>query len=89
MSVLVGLLCGLIVWLVLDPLQSRALGEIFQKELQQQLEQRARDSRHRFQQYLGQWRLTATGLAQNWRLVEYVKSPAWAQDREKPKTYLN
>ncbi|KRT57124.1 hypothetical protein Ga0076813_10911, partial [endosymbiont of Ridgeia piscesae] len=24
-----------------------------------------------------------------WRLVEYVKSPAWAQDREKPKTYLN
>lgn len=37
LAALVGLLCGLSVWLVLDLFQSQALREIFSRELQTRL----------------------------------------------------
>lgn len=87
-SILVGVLCGLLVWLVLDPIQSRALSEIFQGELELQLDRRARDSRYRFEQYLRQWQIAAHGLSQHWRLVNHVQLPDWESRQLYPKTYI-
>ena len=50
-SLLFGLACGLVVWVVLDPLQSRALEEIFRSDLEARLDREAQDGFHRFEHY--------------------------------------
>lgn len=74
-SILVGLACGLLAWLILDPIQNRELGGLFNLEQERRMEIRAADTRRRFEQYLGNMEKGLSGLARNWRLVDYLNKP--------------
>ncbi len=52
LSILVSLFCGLIAWVIIDPIQSRELEGVFQKELENRSESRAVDTRRRFEHSL-------------------------------------
>ena len=46
-----GLLTGVILWVVVDRIQSRAISQIFDQALESQLDQQARESLIRFDEY--------------------------------------
>lgn len=81
-SILVGLAAGLAVWGVLDQIQSRAIKKITDKELQAQLDLRARESLIRFDQYMTNYAATARLLANHRRLAEYLEPLFWLSDEE-------
>lgn len=88
-SVFVGLVCGLVAWLIIDPIQGRELGGIFQSELETRVEFRAADTRRRFEHFLLDLDWATHSLAQNWRLVSHVYSEEWEQSAEKPIVHFN
>ncbi len=89
LSILIGVLCGLVVWFFLDQFQSRALNRIFQEELQTRLDQRARESLVRFEQYIASYTSTTKLLANHRRLAEYLEPKAWDEEGSvTPKVYL-
>ncbi|MET0065147.1 MAG: ATP-binding protein [Candidatus Thiodiazotropha sp.] len=77
LSLLVGLVCGLLMWLLLDPIQDQRLEKVFHDELVGRLDIQALETRQRFEQYLQEWRLVAQGLANHWRLRDYLRSAEW------------
>jgi PAS domain S-box-containing protein len=77
LSILVGLAAGLAVWGVLDQIQSRAIKKITDKELQGQLDLRARESLIRFDQYMTNYAATARLLANHRSLAEYLEPLFW------------
>jgi PAS domain S-box-containing protein len=85
----VGLFCGIIVWLIIDPFQTHELGEFFQQDLEHRLEIRAADTRRRFEFFLTDLDKATENLAQNWRLVRHVYSENWEQSQEKTFVYFN
>ncbi len=76
-AILVGLAAGLLVWGVLERIQSQQLARIFGQELATRLDQRARESLIRFDQYLSQYTATTRLVAHYRRLAEYLESRAW------------
>lgn len=88
-SVFVGLLCGTLAWLIVEPFQTRELGNFFQEDLEERLEARAADTRRRFEYFLTDLDRATCNFAQNWRLVRYVHSPRWQQSEEKTFIYFN
>ncbi|MEN8180038.1 MAG: ATP-binding protein [Pseudomonadota bacterium] len=84
-----GLFCGLIAWLIIDPFKTRELGEFFQDDLESRLEIRAADTRRRFEYFLTDLDEETQNLAQNWRLVRHVYSKKWEQSEEKTFVYFN
>ncbi len=88
-SVFVGLFCGIIVWLIIDPFQTHELGSFFQEDLESRLEIRAADTRRRFEYFLTDLDKATENLAQNWRLVRHVYSTDWEQSREKTFVFFN
>lgn len=76
---LVGLLCGLSVWLVLDLFQSQALREIFSQELQTRLDQQARETLIRFDNYTEAHVSTARLLANHRSLSNYLEPLYWSE----------
>jgi two-component system sensor kinase FixL len=79
-SILVGLIAGLAVWGVLDHIQSRAIKRITDKELQVQLDLRARESLIRFDEYMEDYAATARLLANHRSLAEYLDPFFWLPD---------
>lgn len=72
-----GLLIGLLTWVLIDRLQDHALRGLFAEELDSQLEQRARESLIRFDQYR-QTYSTLTGLLANHRrMAAYLDPLLW------------
>jgi len=89
LSILVGVLCGLAIWFFLDQLHSRALQKIFHEELQSRLEERARESLVRFDQYVASYSSTTKLVAKHRRLEEYLEPKAWDDEGTvTPKVYL-
>ena len=88
-SILVSLFCGLIAWLIIDPIQSQELQRLFQSELENRLESRAVDTRRRFEHSLLDMEKAAFDLAQNWYLVSYVYSDAWRKSAEHTLNYYH
>jgi two-component system, LuxR family, sensor kinase FixL len=86
-SVVVGLMCGMVTWFFLDPILNHRLAQIFQDNLAQRLEVRSTETRHRFENFLHEWSIVGHGFAQHWRLVEHIDSPAWEETLELPKRY--
>lgn len=76
-AILVGLAAGLLVWGVLERIQSQQLARIFGQELATRLDQRARESLIRFDQYLSQYKATTRLVAHYRRLAEYLESRTW------------
>ncbi len=76
-SLLFGLACGLVVWVVLDPVQSRALEEIFRSDLEARLDREAQDGFHRFEHYTEGYAATLQLMANHRRMVNYLDGFAW------------
>lgn len=86
-SVLVGLVCGLVIWFSLDPILNQRLEKIFRQNLREELEARSTETRHRFESFLHEWSMLGQNLAHYWRVVEYLNSEAWDETLEAPNQY--
>jgi len=84
LSILVGVVCGLVVWVALDPIQTEALEDIFRSESKGQLYGHSRESLNRFDHYLDYYESTAHLLANQRNLVEYFDSPEWLETQGEP-----
>ncbi|MCG8083103.1 MAG: hypothetical protein JAY73_19040, partial [Candidatus Thiodiazotropha taylori] len=81
LSLLVGILCGLLMWLVLEPIQDRRLANLFHDELVRRLDVRAVETRQRFEHFLQEWRQVGSGLSNHWRIKNYLGSTAWRESK--------
>ncbi|MCU7798237.1 MAG: PAS domain S-box protein [Candidatus Thiodiazotropha sp. (ex Semelilucina semeliformis)] len=86
-SVVVGLLCGLVTWLFLDPILNQRLEKIFQDNLASRLEVRSIETRHRFESFLQEWSSLGHRFAQHWQVVDHLSSSAWEDSLESPIRY--
>ncbi len=87
-AILVGLVVGLAVWVVLDQVQTRQVGRIFDRELRDQLDFQAREGLIRFDRYLAGYGMTTRLLANHRRLTEYLEARFWfAAETPKPVIY--
>jgi two-component system, LuxR family, sensor kinase FixL len=80
-AMLVGLGAGLLVWGVLDQVQSDKIRRIFASDLQAELDMRSRESLIRFDQYLANYSATARLLANHRRLASYLGPQVWRPGR--------
>ena len=81
-AIMIGLMAGLGVWMVLDQVQSRAVGRIFDKELRARLDLRSRESLLRFDQYMANYAATARLLANHRRLAQYLEPLFWFPEED-------
>lgn len=84
MSILIGLFCGLLVWVVLDQVQSQALRKIFSEELRERLEQQARVTLVRFNNSAAAHTSTIRLLANHRRLANYLQPLYWQNNDNSP-----
>ncbi|MEJ2403988.1 MAG: ATP-binding protein [Candidatus Thiodiazotropha sp.] len=77
LSLLVGLICGVVMWLLLDPIQDKRLEKVFHDDLVERLDIQALETRQRFEEYLMDWQLMARDLANHWRIRDYLKGDQW------------
>lgn len=82
LAVFVGLAVGFGVWKVIDPLQSQALRELFDEQLRNEVEQRARESLVRFERFVDGFSSTAQLLGANRHLAAYLDRDPWTVDPE-------
>ena len=88
LAALFGLLTAAAVWIVIDPIQTRAIGNIFEQELSQQLETRARESMLRFDSFVQSYVNTTRLLANHRRMADYLEPLVWfSGDDELPRLY--
>lgn len=78
-AILFGFAAGLAVWAILDQVQSRQVGKIFDQELRAQLDLQARESLIRFDRYLATYGMTTRLLANHRRLAEYLEPLFWSE----------
>ncbi len=78
LAALVGLSVGLLVWVGLDRIQTRALGEIFTQELGNRVQQQARESLIRFSQFVETYAAATRLLANHRRMAAYLQPLVWA-----------
>lgn len=81
-SILVGLVAGLLVWGVLEQIQSEQIGRIFGQELESRLDLRSRESLMRFDQYLAQYAATTRLVAKHHLLAEYLEPHIWTRGED-------
>lgn len=85
---LIGCLAGLLVWVVLDRVQSQSLNTIFMTELKSQLEQRAWENQLRFEQRMDHHRLVTHLLAEQWsKQTEATNSQLSASNKTAEELY--
>ncbi|MCB1790023.1 MAG: PAS domain S-box protein [Gammaproteobacteria bacterium] len=74
-----GVLTGLALWLVVDRLQTRALSHIFDQALESQLDQQARESLIRFDEYRRSFAHLARLVATHRRMADYLDPIIWGR----------
>lgn len=84
LAALFGLLTAVAVWIVIDPIQTRAISNIFGEELKRQLEQRARESLLRFDSFLQSYTTTTQLLAHHRRMADYLEPVVWFPSDSEP-----
>ncbi len=77
MSILIGLLCGLVVWGVLDRVQPQALRIIFSEELEHRMDQQAIETLIRFENFVAAHTSTTRLLANHRKLADYLDPIYW------------
>ncbi|MES9870914.1 MAG: PAS domain S-box protein, partial [Sedimenticola sp.] len=77
LSIIIGLACGLLVWIVLDQVQPRAIRDVFSQELERRLDQQARETLIRFNNYVEAHTSTARLLANHRHLGDYLEPVYW------------
>ncbi len=81
-SLMVGLVCGLLVWAVLDVIQTRSLEKIFSDHLQGQLDAAVIEGRIRFDQHVKRQARTIKLLAANTLISDYLSHDPWRGHRD-------
>lgn len=84
LAAIFGVLTAAAVWIVIDPIQTRAIGRIFGEELQQRLDQQARESLLRFDSFLQSYTATTRLLANHRRMADYLAPVFWLPTDEDP-----
>jgi PAS domain S-box-containing protein len=79
LALVFGLLTGLGLWLVIDRLQTRALSDIFDQALESQLDQQARESLIRFDEYRRSFSYFVRLLATHRRMADYLDPIIWSR----------
>jgi PAS domain S-box-containing protein len=74
-----GLLTGVVMWLVVDRVQTQALSEIFDQALESQLEQQARESLIRFDEYRRSFTYFAQLVSTHRRMADYLDPIIWSR----------
>lgn len=74
-----GVLTGLILWLVVDRIQTRALSQIFDRVLESQLDQHARESLTRFDEYRRSFGYFVRLIATHRRMADYLDPVIWGR----------
>lgn len=87
LSILIGLMCGLVVWAMLDQVQPQALRSIFAEELESRLDQQARETLIRFDNYVLSHTSTARLLANHRQLADYLEPIYWFDGADKRPRY--
>jgi PAS domain S-box-containing protein len=80
LAIVVGLFLGTGVWVVVDMVQTRAIQQLFEEELQKRLEQQARESLVRFNHFVEQYTSMARLLAHHKTLAQYLSPLFWGSD---------
>lgn len=80
LAIFVGLLVGTGVWVVVDTVQTRAIHQLFDTELQKRLEQQARESLTRFNHFLEQYAAISRLLGNHRILTAYLNPLFWGRD---------
>ncbi|MCP3662209.1 MAG: PAS domain S-box protein [Gammaproteobacteria bacterium] len=80
LSVMIGVLCGVLVWAVLDQVQPKALRDIFTQELRSRLDQQARETLFRFENFVTDHISTTRLLANHRLLSSYLEPIYWYQE---------
>jgi len=78
-ALVLGLGVGGMAWVVIDRVQTRALSEIFDEALANQLHQVARESLIRFDQHRGSFEFLVRLLANHRRMASYLEPIIWAE----------
>ena len=73
------MLTGLILWVVVDRIQTRALSHIFDQALESQLDQQARESLIRFDEYRRSFAYFARLIATHRRMADYLDPIIWGR----------
>jgi len=84
LAAIFGVLTAAAVWIVIDPIQTRAIGQIFGQELQKRLDQQARESLLRFDSFLQSYTATTRLLANHRRMADYLEPVFWFPSDEDP-----
>jgi len=79
LALVFGLLTGLILWVVVDRIQTRALSTIFDQALESQLDQQARESLIRFDEYRRSFAYFARLVATHRRMADYLDPIIWGR----------
>lgn len=87
LSLLAGILCGMVTWLLLDPVQGRHLEQVFHNELVSRLDVRAVETRRRFEEFLREWQVQGHSLSNHWQLITYLNSFSWEESAQRVKYY--
>ncbi len=74
-----GVLTGLVLWLVIDRIQTRALSQIFDQALESQLDQQARESLIRFDEYRRSFGYLVRLVATHRRMTDYLDPLIWGR----------
>jgi len=80
LSILIGLICGLVVWGLLEQVQPGAVRSIFSMELESRRQQQARETLIRFDNYVLTHISTARLLANHRVLASYLEPIYWLDD---------
>jgi two-component system sensor kinase FixL len=79
LALVFGLLTGVVMWLVVDRIQTQALSEIFDQALQNQLDQQARESLIRFDEYRQSFTYFAQLVSTHRRMADYLDPIIWGR----------
>ncbi len=74
-----GLLTGVILWVVVDRIQTRAISQIFDQTLESQLDQQARESLIRFDEYRRSFTYFASLISTHRRMADYLDPVIWSR----------
>lgn len=83
-AALLGLAAGLALWELIDATQKNAVRELYDQQLQENLEQRARETLIHFDHSLNSYKTAAQLLASHRRLANYLNPLYWFSDDQDP-----
>ncbi|MGD8266215.1 MAG: PAS domain S-box protein [Chromatiales bacterium] len=83
-AALLGLAAGLALWEIIDATQKNAVRELYAQQLEESLEQRARETLIHFDHSLNSYKTAAQLLASHRRLANYLNPLYWFSDDQDP-----